>query len=96
MTKETINRCNEIVENYINEKAIEPIGRAIAILKGQVSPSDFDELLDTLEDANSWVNMCAGEDEELYNQYRFKLFKKDGEYYLAQGDEITEINPRHE
>lgn len=53
-----------------------------------------ENLIKTAKETNQWIDYCAGTDNDIYDKYRFRLFKLGNRYFLAQGDEIRELDVR--
>ncbi len=81
---ELINKAEEIGIEYVNkelEKAIE----GVEISKEALIPKQ--NLIEIVKHANSWIKFVAGEDEDLFKVYRYRVYKEGETLVVVQGKE---------
>ena len=83
---EFLNHCEKVAEDYATNQLRE-YGKKVYALPSTEGWTR-DEALDLVERANEWIDYCAGDDDELYLEYSFKVFEHEGQLYIAQGHEL--------
>lgn len=88
MTKErkTQRRANQIIEDKVDRGLRDSVARVYE-LAGDAHINE-DELVEVVIDANEWISFASGDDEGLYDFYKFKVFRFEDKIYLAQGLDI--------
>ena len=88
-----LSRKNDsLFQYYSREKANDAIVEAERIMSGELKPSE-EELFDILQRANSWIWYISRGQEDLYEEYCYRLFRPiSGEYYIARGKEERDIH----
>ena len=74
---------NGLVTDYTMEKLSSAIAEIDMIKKGEQVSNDY--LTEKVNDANEWIKFTAGDDEELYELYRFRVFIRNGVASIVQG-----------
>ena len=82
----TQKRADRIVEDKVDTELRACVARVYE-LAGVAHISEAD-LTEAVIDANEWISFAAGDDEGLYDFYKFKVFRFEDKFYLAQGFDV--------
>jgi hypothetical protein len=94
MEDEPISHANLIVEEYIKRRLTETQKAVQEYMAGMRKPEDLEDLKEAIREANSYISLTAGEDEELFEAYRYHLFNGASGVYMAQGQEVKGLKGR--
>lgn len=85
MSKEIQDQANEVLTAY----ALKETNNAMhTVDQFDDDVVDRDEVVRKVENTNSWIDFISGDDHELYDKYRFRVFFWQGKFYIVQGEEI--------
>lgn len=90
---EFVEKCEGVVDEYINAKLYEWLCPAEDILRGAVKAANYEELKETLKLANNAIRLACRGNRVLYREFCYRAFKTgDGSVYLSRGKEIKDIH----
>lgn len=81
-----IERANEVVNTYLEEKLAEYMARVQCLGDSHCNVEEVKELLG---EANSYIKMVCGQNEDLYDDYRYRLFFHGDKFTIVQGKEVN-------
>ena len=82
---ETLKVFDEYVSKMMHDKLVD-MQKQINSLEGD---STLDEVTELLVDANSWVSLLCGDNENAYEDWRYRLFMTSiGQAIVIQGQEV--------
>jgi hypothetical protein len=86
MEREINRRADEILNEYVEKKYREAVEKTQKI--GEYY--DIGKLVEMINDVNSWSSFVAGEDRELYEDFRLHIYMQNGQVYIIKGRELNE------
>jgi hypothetical protein len=90
---EFIAKAEEVIEKFVTKKLADNTAEVVQVIGGKYK--EFCDIEIALIEANEWISFAAGEDEELYENYKYRLFRdQNGGLMLAQGKEVEGLDPR--
>jgi predicted glycosyltransferase involved in capsule biosynthesis len=96
LSKETIERANEIVNDYANKKLSDALFKVKGYSQGEKAGNEHEVDL-AIKDTNDWINYFAGESDELYDEFCMRKFKTgNGEIFIAHGQEDLTVHKRYD
>lgn len=79
----------KIFEDYIVQMMHDKLVEIQRQIENASEKESMDEVAELLVDANSWVSLLCGENEELYSEWRYRMFQTvNGQLVVVQGKEI--------
>jgi hypothetical protein len=94
MANETLAHASLIVEEYLKRKLCDSEKTIREYMEGMRKPEDLEDLKEAIREANSYISLTAGEDDELFEAYRYHLFNGASGVYMAQGQEVKGLRGR--
>lgn len=86
MEREINRRADEILNSYVEKKYREAVEKTQKV--GEFC--DLGKLVELVNDVNSWSSFVAGDDEELYENYKMHIFVQDGQVFILRGKELND------
>lgn len=86
MEREVNRRADEILNNYVEKKYREAVEKTQNV--GEYC--DVARLVEMINDVNSWSSFVAGDDRELYEDFKLHVYCQNGQVYVLKGKELND------
>ena len=85
MSKETIRQANEVVQDFCEDELVRIMEE---VDKLNESAATVDGLMERLGEINKHISFVCGDNDELYQQYRYRAFLSGEQFVVIQGKEL--------
>ena len=86
MEREVNRKADEILNEYVTKKYKEAVAKV-----GEVGEyCDIGKLVELVNEVNSWSRFVAGEETDLYEEFKLHVYWQDGQAYILRGKELNE------
>ena len=87
MTRErsTQRRADVILTNKVDYELKAAVAKVYTLIEQE--PLSEEDLMEAIIDANEWISFTAGNQNGLYDFYRFRLYRCEDKIFVAQGTE---------
>jgi predicted transposase YdaD len=86
MERDTQRKADEILNDYVEKKYREAVEKTQSVWEY----CDISKLVDMVNDVNSWSSFIAGDDRDLYEDFKLHVYFQDGHVYILRGKELND------